>query len=277
MAPLGARCWTELRATSARDHGDEIVGTGSGRCEAIEIEADARHAEIIMHQCKLEQSAKGVTTPGVRDSSGEDGSSLDDVRCTLYRSMCMRANYLSADRPDVSFASKEAARWMSKPCEAAERAVKRIGRYLKSRPRAVQRLERQAPSTQQPIALSSAESEWYALVRAATVCLGMTNLCADYGRVLKPHLLGDATAASGIGHCRGAGKIRHIETSTLWLQGHITSGKIRLSRQPGSDNCADLGTKHVDAKTLQHHMSMLGYEFRDGRSQISLRAALSES
>eukprot|EP00971_Amphidinium_carterae_P352119 6492438-Amphidinium_carterae.2 len=204
---------------------------------------------------------------------------------------------------------------MSSPCVSAERAVKRIARYLSAYPRAIQRLERQPPrselrcysdsdhagcvrtrkstscsvilrgshmlrftcSTQQPIALSSGESEWYALVRAATVCLGMVNMCADYGRVLAPRLYGDATAASGIGHRRGAGKIRHIETSTLWLQGHITSGKITLSRQPGNQNCADLGTKHVDARTLQKHMEAMGFEFRGGRSQISLRAALAES
>eukprot|EP00971_Amphidinium_carterae_P224183 4448201-Amphidinium_carterae.1 len=260
----------------------------AGCAEAIEIEADA---------------PKGVTTPGVRDSSGVDGDELPSDRSTAYRSLCMRANYLSSDRPDISFASKEAARWMSKPCIAAECAVKRIARYLKARPRAVQRMERQFPrgelrcysdsdhagcvrtrkstscsvvfygdhmlrftcSTQQPIALSSGESEWYALVRAATVCLGMINMCADYGRLLKPRLYGDATAASGIGHRRGAGK------------GHITSGKITLARQPGSTNCADLGTKHVDAGTLDKHMNTLGFEFRSGRARIALRAALGES
>eukprot|EP00971_Amphidinium_carterae_P211753 4201888-Amphidinium_carterae.1 len=203
---------------------------------------------------------------------------------------------------------------MSKPCETAERAVKRIARFLLAHPRSVQRMEMQAPreelrcysdsdhagclrtrkstscsvafygshmlkftcSTQQPIAMSSGESEWYALVRAATICMGLVNMSADYGRILKPRLYGDATAANGIAHRRGAGKIRHIETCTLWLQGHITSGKIVLSRQPGDENCADLGTKHVEARTLQKHMRAMGYEYRDGRSRIALKAALSE-
>eukprot|EP00971_Amphidinium_carterae_P018998 374110-Amphidinium_carterae.1 len=89
---------------------------GSGRPEAIEIEADARHVEIICHQCRLDATSKGVGTPGVKDSTGEDGDRLDDDSSTLYRSLCMRANYLSSDRPDISFASKEAARWMSSPC-----------------------------------------------------------------------------------------------------------------------------------------------------------------
>eukprot|EP00971_Amphidinium_carterae_P352695 6492705-Amphidinium_carterae.2 len=265
----------------------------AGRPEAIEIEADAN------------ESAKGVSTPGTRESNTDGGSQLSVEGSTAYRSLCMRADYLSSDRPDISFAAKEAARWMSCPCESAERAVKRIARYLRAYPRAIQRMERQSPksvlrcysdsdhagclrtrkstscsvafhgdhmlrftvSTQQPIALSSGESEWYALVRAAIVCLGLVNMCADFGRYLSPRLYGDATAASGIAHRRGAGKVRHIETSTLWLQGHITSGRISLARQPGAENCADLGTKHVDGATLQKHMKSMGFEFRGGRSQ----------
>eukprot|EP00971_Amphidinium_carterae_P214373 4254408-Amphidinium_carterae.1 len=54
-------------------------------------------------------------------------------------------------------------------------------------------------ATQQPIALSSAESEWYAMVRTATFNIGMVNMAIDYGRTLQCRLLGDATAAAGIG------------------------------------------------------------------------------
>eukprot|EP00971_Amphidinium_carterae_P086466 1711081-Amphidinium_carterae.1 len=39
----------------------------------------------------------------------------------------------------------------------------------------------------------------------------------DFKLKLASRLLGDATAAAGIGSRRGAGKVRHIETSTLWL------------------------------------------------------------
>eukprot|EP00971_Amphidinium_carterae_P114292 2264600-Amphidinium_carterae.3 len=63
----------------------------------------------------------------------------------MFRSMCMRANYLSSDRPDISFSSKEAARFMASPCVGGEQVVKRICRFLKDHPRCVQRMERQRP------------------------------------------------------------------------------------------------------------------------------------
>eukprot|EP00974_Lingulodinium_polyedra_P114544 11090083-Lingulodinium_polyedra.AAC.1 len=67
-------------------------------------------------------------------------------------------------------------------------------------------------------------------------------MAADLGRALMPRLHGDATAASGIARRRGAGKIRHIEVKTLWLQRHITEKQIELARRPGTLNESDLGT-----------------------------------
>eukprot|EP00971_Amphidinium_carterae_P178393 3539029-Amphidinium_carterae.4 len=96
----------------------------------------------------------------------------------------------------------------------------------------------------------------------------------DLGRELKPVLLGDTSAASGIGHRRGAGRVRHIEIATLWLQRHITSGSMSLRRQPGKDNVADIGTKHIDAATLERHLASMGFVHMDGRSKIALKAAL---
>eukprot|EP00971_Amphidinium_carterae_P135071 2676949-Amphidinium_carterae.1 len=60
----------------------------------------------------------------------------------------------------------------------------------------------------------------------------------------------------------------------LWLQRHVTSGFIKLLRQPGSCNPADLGTKHVDAATMHKHMEFMGFSYMSGRSSIALRAAL---
>ena len=105
-------------------------------------------------------------------------------------------------------------------------------------------------ATQKVEALSSAESEWYALVRTASVAIGVTNLSKDLGLKVDLRLAGDATAASGIAHRRGAGRARHIEVGTLWLQRLVVEKIITLSREPGKDNVADLGTKHVDATTL---------------------------
>ena len=78
----------------------------------------------------------------------------------------------------------------------------------------------------------------------------MTNLSRDLGRNLEAHLMGDTSAASGIGARRGVGKIRHLETRTLWLQKHITEKEIMLQRKKGSENPSDLGTKYLGQMTM---------------------------
>ena len=129
-------------------------------------------------------------------------------------------------------------------------------------------------ATQKVEALSSAESEWYALVRTASVAIGVRNLSKDLGLKVDLRLAGDATAASGIAHRRGAGRVRHIEVGTLWLQRLAVDKIITFSREPGKDNVADLGTKHVDATTLNRIIDKLGYVKVDGRSSLALRASL---
>ena len=86
-------------------------------------------------------------------------------------------------------------------------------------------------------------------------------------------LAGDATAASGIAHRRGAGRIRHIETKTLWLQRHVTSKRVILSKTLGKVNVADIGTKHLTAAELNVLLSMIGYVVATGRSGLALKIA----
>ena len=126
--------------------------------------------------------------------------------------------------------------------------------------------------TQDRPALSTAESEWYGLVRCATFTIGFCNMAADFGRTPQPRLSGDATAASGIAHRRGAGKLRHVETKTLWLQRLVTEKRVILKRIPGADLAADLGTKHLDAKTMLKHLTTLGFSYRSGKSALALKA-----
>ena len=280
--------------------------------EAIEIEADPRHVEIICAQMKLAKTSKAVVTPGVKTQEADLGKDLHGDEQTAFRSVVMRANYLAEGRPDIRYATKEAARLMSQPCELGIDMLKRLARYLAGVPRLVHRFEKQRPpgfligysdsdhagclrtrrstscavimygkhmikflsATQKVEALSSAESEWYALVRTASVAIGVTNLAKDLGLKVDLRLAGDATAASGIAHRRGAGRVRHIEAGTLWLQRLVVEKIVTLSREPGSDNVADLGTKHVDATTLNRIIGKLGYVKIEGRSTLALRASL---
>ena len=53
-----------------------------------------------------------------------------------------RANYLSLDRTDLQFASKEACRQMSDPRVSGEARIKRIARYLLKYPKLVWKYDR---------------------------------------------------------------------------------------------------------------------------------------
>ena len=69
------------------------------------MEADPRHAELVLLQMKMEK-AKPVSTPGVdgKDEDDHDGElPLDPDRSKQYRSLAARLNYLSADRPDMQY------------------------------------------------------------------------------------------------------------------------------------------------------------------------------
>ena len=278
----------------------------------IEIEADARHSEILISQAGLTSASKSLVAPGTSPKSADVGKALDGADATLFRSMCMRAMYLAEDRPEIKYAAKESARLMSTPCAEGLQWLKHLARYLLGRPRMVQKMVQQKlptyadavsdanhagclrtrkstgctllfhgthlikalSTTQEPQALSSGESEWYSLVRSACAGIGFMNMAKDLGRDLQPRLWGDATAAAGIANRRGAGKIRHLETKTLWLQRLITEKKVVLKRRPGKENEADIGTKHLDRKTLDKFLQSMGYVDADGVSPLSLKASL---
>ena len=82
-----------------------------------EMEADPRHAGLIIEQLRLENE-KGGVTPGV---SGADEEDVDDdtplvgQAITQYRGVIARCNYMGTDRPDCLFAIKEGCREMSAP------------------------------------------------------------------------------------------------------------------------------------------------------------------
>ena len=84
-----------------------------------------------------------LSSPGAKLSSEDAeklGIPLAGDAITLYRSGVSRCNYLSVDRPDIPFESKELCKAMAKPTELDMLALKHLSRKLKRRPRLVKRL-----------------------------------------------------------------------------------------------------------------------------------------
>ena len=122
-------------------------------------------------------------------------------------------------------------------------------------------------STQNVVALSSGEAEYYGLVKAASHGIGMRNLLHDLGctRIEKIQVLTDASAAMGIASRRGIGKVRHIEVSQLWLQDKVMRNEVELVKIRTDQNPADSLTKHVNWDILDKHMRHVNARHEAGR------------
>ena len=95
------------------------------------------------------------------------------------------------------------------------------------------------------ISLSSAEAELYGLIKASSEALGCQSMAKDIGQERTIRVCADASAALGIVHRKGLGKVRHIDTNTLWLQQAACSKRIEYVKVAGNLNPADLLTKHL--------------------------------
>ena len=107
------------------------------------------------------------------------------------------------------------------------------------------------------IALSSGEAEWYAACSTVAEALHLRCLL-DFGHPGSIWLYVDSTAAKGIGQRQGVGRLRHLATKTLWLQGLITEKKVKMRKVPGDENGPDIGTKAHDGPRLRYLVSLLG-------------------
>ena len=272
----------------------------------IEYEADPRQGEKLVEGLGLDSGCKSTATPGLKpiiDKLVED-KLLSSSSHTAFRALAARANYLAQDRPDLQFAAKEVCRFMSSPTETSEAALKRMGRYLLGHMRCVytypfQRAEgievysdtdwsgcprtrrstsggcvmigghciRTWSSTQASVTLSSGEAEFYGLVKAAGAGLGHQSLMDDLGIHLPVRVWTDSSAALGIASRSGLGKLRHLETHTLWVQEKVRTGAITLKKVWGEVNPDDLFTKHLPSREKVHQLlGLFGCECRSGRA-----------
>ena len=224
-----------------------------------------------------------------------------------YRAASARLNYLALDRPDILFASKECSRRMSSPRNGDWVALKRVVRYLLGKPRLVWKFgwqekpkfisafsdsnwagchdTRKSTSgacfmhgshlikaysrTQSNIALSSGEAEFYGLVSTASEALGLVAMTEDFGDKSEAYLYADASAAIGVANREGLGRIRHLDTQSLWLQQALRKKRLGLGKVLGTENPSDLTTKHVGSKLLGQHVTCMGCQFVEGRAELA--------
>ena len=274
----------------------------------VSYEADPRHAEHLVKALKME-NAKPVSTPAEKQKlnevlAAEGMPGLPAEMASQYRSLTMRAAYLSLDRPDLSECVKSLARHMQAPSEYAWSKLKRLGRYLLGKMRVVQYFYPQAEfrtlrvytdsdhagcwktrksttgivlctgrhclkhssNLQSTVSLSSGESEFYAMVKAAAVGLGAQAMFADWGLKVDVRVFSDSSAARRICSRRGLGKTRHVQTRYLWIQEKVSNKEIRVEAVHTQSNLSDLCTKPLPQEVCLKHMGTMGFEFQEGRN-----------
>jgi hypothetical protein len=122
-------------------------------------------------------------------------------------------------------------------------------------------------TTQSSIALSSGEAEFNGVVRGAGVGLGYQSLLRDLGQDLPLRVWSDSTASIGICSRQGLGKLRHLDTHTLWIQQAVRTGRVDLRKVLGDVNPADLFTKHsLSRERLKKLVSIFNCHFYSGRA-----------
>ena len=89
----------------------------------------------------------------------------------------------------------------------------------------------------------------------------------DLGHELDVRVWTDSEAALGICSRQGFGKLRHLDTHTLWIQQAVRSSSIVLRKVPGERNPADIFTKHsISRDKLIELTNLFASEFRGGRA-----------
>eukprot|EP00971_Amphidinium_carterae_P182986 3631147-Amphidinium_carterae.1 len=102
------------------------------------------------------------------------------------------------------------------------------------------------------MALSSGESEYYSILKAAAQELHT----AAARKVCKFRFKGQFAQRLGLG------RQRHVHTRLLWIQEQVAQGRIGIQRVDIPDNEADLLTKPLAATLVRKHLASLGFEYR---------------
>ena len=123
--------------------------------------------------------------------------------------------------------------------------------------------------TQSTIALSSSEAELGGISQGISQGIGLRSIVSDLGIALSLRLRTDTTAAMGMSRRLGVGKIRHLDTSLLWVQDKIRSGDVLLEKVPGQQNPGDALTKYFSSQDMNGHLQRMGVVLETGKAETA--------
>ena len=130
-------------------------------------------------------------------------------------------------------------------------------------------------SKQKTIALSSGESEFYAITLAGVCSIQTKALIEGCGmKEQGTRVHSDSSAARGIVQRQGPGRLRHLDIRELWMQEYVRRKRAEVVQVPTEINVADIGTKPLPQARLEALLRMLPVTRREGMSMKRGVAAL---
>jgi hypothetical protein len=262
----------------------------------ISIEGNNKYVDLMATEWNLLQQPV-LSTPGSaedkRDPGGEEA--LNPHEATAFRRSAAMGIYMAQDRGDISYASKEIARGMATPTLKDAIKLKKLIRYLLGAKRRATLFRWQDPpcmidgftdsdwagcpktrrstsggvllhgqhlvhhwsSTQTVVALSSMEAELNAIVKGVAEVLGLRNLLAECGRPMKAVIHTDSSAANGVVHRQGSGKVKHLECRQLWVQDAVFRGQVQVDKVSRDYNPADAFTHYTSVHEANRHLKAI--------------------
>ena len=125
--------------------------------------------------------------------------------------------------------------------------------------------------TQNHVTMSSAEAELVALVKCTAELLGVRSMMRDWGQESNRVVYADSSAALAVAKRKGAGKLRHINVSSLWIQERQDREDLELRKVLGTQNPADLMTKYLTRESTDKCMGYMSQERLAGRAEAGLQ------
>ena len=109
-----------------------------------------------------------------------------------------------------------------------------------------------------------------ALVKCSAELLGLRSMLRDLGVETKGVVYADSSAALAIAKRKGAGKLRHINVSSLWIQERQHKKDLECRKVLGTENPPDMMTKHLLRDPLDKCMNHLNQWRMSGRAKSGL-------
>ena len=269
------------------------------RQEGVYVKPCSLYADRVLELLDL-ATAKPTETPAVSiiDNKEVEEKPLDSEQASVYRTCVGKLLYLSLDRQDIAFATKELARGLKAPTKRQWTRLKRLARYVRGTVGAEIFISSQgdpgdiqvysdsdfagckktrksttgiiafaggspvmgASRSQAVVSTSSAEAELYALSSAGSEAVHLKDLFSFLlpNKSVTVTLKTDSQAAIGIIQRLGRGRVKHLDVRALWLQEYAARGRFVISKVPGEQNPADLMTKAISGDRFVYLRELCG-------------------